>query len=42
MDTSEQFLKQQRGFSLFKQNQEATVKLQEKQKLGIRVGIFKF
>ncbi len=42
LDTPEQLLKQQRGFSLFKQNQEATVKLQEKQKLGIRVGIFKF
>lgn len=42
LDTSEQLLKQQRGFSLFKQNQEATVKLQDKQKLGIRVGIFKF
>ncbi|WGM08715.1 MobP1 family relaxase [Arsenophonus nasoniae] len=42
LDTPEQLLKQQRGFSLFKQNQEATVKLQQQQKLGIRVGIFKF
>lgn len=42
IDTPEQLLKQQRGFSLFKKNQDATVKLQQQQKLGIRVGIFKF
>ena len=42
LDTPEQLLKQQRGYSLFRQNHQASVKLQEQQKMGIKIGVFKF
>lgn len=42
LDTPDQLLKQQKGFSLFNKNKEDVVKLKQQQNLGIKIGIFKF
>ena len=42
LDTPEQLLKQQRGYSLFRQNHQASVILQEQLKMGTKIGVFKF